>query len=420
MTIPFSSKIQTVSELTRSIKVLLENGFAFVAICGEISNLKRPYSGHLYFTLQDASAQIKAVLFKTQRRYLARELADGNQVVCRGRISVYEPRGDYQLIVDSVEFAGAGDRQAAYLRLKERLYQEGLFAETHKKKFPLLPGGIALITSPRGAAVHDFLTVAARRAPSIPIEIHPVAVQGESAAAEVGRAITTAISRNRCEVIVICRGGGSVEDLWPFNDEALARTVYHSPIPVVSAIGHEIDFTILDFVADHRAPTPTAAAEFVLPDQAQLSYQLMQHRLRQQAIVQDTLTNYRHRLTLQNRLLGNPTRTINNFRMSIDFAITRLRQAIDSQQVSRRQRLEGQKTLIAHHSPQAIMARQGTNLANLRGRLLELSQRLLQQKADTVQHTASLLRSLSPLAVLERGYAIVQTMPDKKIIRSGQ
>jgi len=420
MTIPFASKIQTVSELTRSIKVLLENGFAFVAICGEISNLKRPYSGHLYFTLQDANAQIKAVLFKTQRRYLARDLADGHQVVCRGRISVYEPRGDYQLIVDSVEFAGSGDRQAAYEQLKERLYQEGLFAESYKKKFPLLPKGIALITSPRGAAIHDFLTVAARRSPSIPIEILPVAVQGESAAAEVRRAITTAIARNRCEVIVICRGGGSTEDLWPFNDEALARTVFQSPLPIVSAIGHEIDFTILDFVADHRAPTPTAAAEFVFPDQGQLAYQVRQHRLRQRAIVQDTLTNYQNRLALQNRLLGDPTRAINNLTMRIDFATNRLHQALSRRQAHRQQQLANQQTILTRHHPQAILTRHHNNITTLRGKLLELSQRHLERKIAAVRHFSSLIRSLSPLAILERGYAIVQRLPDKNIIRSGQ
>ncbi len=270
MTTPFASRIQSVTEITQSIKLLLENGFAFVAVCGEVSNLKQPYSGHLYFTLKDTGAQIKAVLFKTQRRYLAAEMADGVQVICRGRISVYEPRGDYQLVVDSVEFAGAGDRLAAFEQLKEKLNSEGLFAEAHKKKLPLLPQGIALITSPRGAAVHDFLTVAGRRFPSIPIEIHPVAVQGDHAAAEIGAAVKAACHRNRAEVIVICRGGGSAEDLSPFNSEELARTVYQATIPVVSAVGHEVDYTILDFVADHRCPTPTAAAEAVLPDRSRL------------------------------------------------------------------------------------------------------------------------------------------------------
>jgi len=420
MTTPFATRIQTVTEITRSIKVLLENGFAFVSVCGEISNLKQPYSGHLYFTLKDRDAQIKAVLFKAQRRYLPDDIADGKQVICRGRISVYEPRGDYQLVVDSVEFAGAGDRQAAYEQLKEKLYQEGLFAEAHKKKLPLLPKGIALITSPRGAAVHDFLTVAARRFPSIPIEIHPVSVQGDTAAAEIIKAIKTAAARDRADVIVICRGGGSTEDLWPFNNEELARTVYQSRLPVVSAIGHEIDFTILDFVADHRSPTPTAAAEFVLPEQSHLQRLVWQHRLRQRSIVNEKVANYRHRLSLQNRLLGNPTNDINTYRMRIDFVLSRLRRSIDSQLANKRQRVNGLRTAIAHHNPQQIMARHTTTLANLRHKLIDLNRHQMERRIGAVQQCAALIRSLSPLAVLERGYAIVQKIPGKRILRSSR
>lgn len=420
MTTSFTAKIQTVTEITRSIKVLLENGFAFVSVCGEVSNLKKPYSGHLYFTLQDQGAQIKAVLFKTQRRYLPTDIADGNQVICRGRISVYEPRGDYQLVVDAVELAGAGGRQAAYEQLKERLYQEGLFAEAHKKKLPLLPKGIALITSPRGAAVHDFLTVAARRFPSIPIEIHPVSVQGDNAAAEVIKALRLAVTRVSCDVIVICRGGGSVEDLWPFNNEELARAVYQSPLPIVSAIGHEIDFTILDFVADHRSPTPTAAAEFVLPEQSKLQQQVWQYRLRQQTILKEKLANHRHRLSLQNRLLGNPTNTINNCRMRIDFLLPRLRRSFESQLATRQQRVNNQRAVIARHNPQLIMERHRTHLANLRQRLIDLSQRHVERLRGVVHQQSTLIRSLGPLAVLERGYAIVQKIPDQKIIRSSR
>jgi len=420
MTTPFAARVQTVTEITRSIKVLLENGFAFVSVCGEVSNLKQPYSGHLYFTLKDREAQIKAVLFKAQRRYLPDDIADGEQVVCRGRISVYEPRGDYQLVVDSVEFAGAGDRQAAYEQLKEKLYQEGLFAEAHKRKLPLLPKGIALITSPRGAAVHDFLTAAARRFPSIPIEIHPVPVQGDNAAAEISKAIKTACSRDQSDVIVICRGGGSAEDLWPFNNEDLARTVYLSSIPVVSAIGHEIDFTILDFVADHRSPTPTAAAEFVLPEQSHLQHLVRQHSLRQRSILTEKVSSYRHRLSLQNRLLGNPTSAIDTFRMRIDYMLSRLRQGIDRQLTAKEQRLNGQRAILARHNPQQIMTRHLTKLTNLRHRLIDLNQRQLDRRIVAVQQCSALIRSFSPLAVLERGYAIVQKIPGKKIIRSSK
>ncbi len=418
MAIPITSRIQTVTEITRSIKVLLENGFAFVAVCGEVSNLKRPYSGHLYFTLKDQEAQIKAVLFKTQRRYLPEDIADGAQLICRGRVSVYEPRGDYQLVVDSVEFAGAGGRQAAFEQLKDKLYNEGLFSEAQKKKLPLLPKGIALITSPRGAAIHDFLTVAARRFPSIPIEIHPVAVQGDNAASEIVAAIHTACHRGFADVIVICRGGGSVEDLWPFNNEALARTVYQASIPIVSAIGHEIDFTILDFVADHRSPTPTAAAEFVLPEQSQLQLVVRQHIFRQRAILTPKVAHYQHRLSLQSRLLNNPTSAINTFRMRIDYLLSRLRRGIDTALLAKQQRVNGQRSIIDQHNPKQILTRHRERLATLRQRLIDLNQRQLERKIAALQRCAALVKSISPLAVLERGYAIVQKMPGKKVVRS--
>lgn len=414
------SRIQTVTEITRSIKVLLENGFAFVAVCGEVSNLKKPYSGHLYFTLKDHEAQIKAVLFKTQRRYLAADIADGALVICRGRVSVYEPRGDYQLVVDSVEFAGAGGRRAAFEQLKEKLYQEGLFSEAHKKKLPLLPKGIALITSPRGAAVHDFLTVATRRFPALPIEIHPVAVQGDNAASDMVAAIQTACQRGFADVIVICRGGGSVEDLWPFNDEELARTVHRATLPIVSAIGHEIDFTILDFVADYRSPTPTAAAELVLPEQRQLQFLVRQHRLRQRAIVTQKIVHHLHRLSLQNRLLGNPTNGINSFRMRIDFLLSRFKRGMDSLLSSHQQRLRGQRFIIDQHNPQQTLARHAQKLAALRQRLIDLNQRHLDRKGATLQRCAALVKSVSPLAVLERGYAIVHKMSDKTVVRSSR
>lgn len=414
----FASRIQTVTEITRSIKGLLENSFAFVAVCGEVSNLKLPFSGHLYFTLKDREAQIKAVLFKTQRRYLAKELSDGAQIICRGRISLYEPRGDYQLIADSIEFGGIGDRQAAFEQLKEKLYHEGLFAEAHKKKLPRLPRGIALITSPRGAAVHDFLTVAARRFPSIPIEIHPVSVQGDNSAAEIIEAIKTACRRGHADVIVICRGGGSAEDLWSFNNEDLARAVFQAGIPVVSAIGHEIDFTILDFVADHRAPTPTAAAEIVLPEQRELQRLVRQHSLRQRALLTQKVAHYQHRLALQHRLLGNPTKAIDSLRMRIDYLLARLRRGIDDHVTQRQQRLNRQQAIISQHNPQQVLARHRENLARLRQRAIDLSQRHLERKNAALQQCSALIKAVSPLAVLERGYAIVQKLPAKTVVKS--
>lgn len=418
MVTAFSSKVQTVTEITRSIKGLLETSFSFVAVCGEVSNLKQPYSGHLYFTLKDQEAQMRAVMFKNQRRYLAEPFADGARIVCRGRLSVYELRGEYQLIVDSVERAGVGDKLAAFEQLKEKLYREGMFAPERKRKLPLLPDGIALITSPRGAAVHDFLTIAARRFPSVPIEIFPVPVQGDGAAKEIIAAIRVACQRGKAGVIVVCRGGGSAEDLSPFNDEELARTVSQMDIPVVSAVGHEVDFTILDFVADYRAPTPTAAAEMVLPERQQLSKEVQHHFLRQRAVVQGMIASLSHRLALQTRLLGDPTRVVETFRIRIDFLVDRLGRSVGNQIKEGAQRVERLRTVLFRHDPKLLLARHEAGLATLRQRLVDLEQRFLERRGARLEQCSSILRSVSPQAVLERGYAMVQMIPGGEIVKS--
>jgi len=418
MTTSSSSKIQTVTELTRSLKGILETGFSFVAVCGEVSNLKQPYSGHLYFTLKDHDAQLRAVMFKLQRRYLASPFADGEQVICRGRLSVYEPRGEYQMIVDSVEAAGFGDKLAAFAKLKEKLYREGLFAEEHKRRLPLLPQGVALITSPQGAAIHDFLTVAARRFPSVPIEVFPVSVQGSGAAVEIAAAISAACQRRKADVIVVCRGGGSVEDLWPFNDEALARAVWRADLPVVSAIGHEIDVTILDYVADCRAPTPSAAAEMVLPEREQLRREVRQHTVRQQSVLNGKLIQLRHRLSLQTRLLSNPARIVASFQLRIDFLATRLLHSINGRIQAGGQKLGHLRTLVSRHNPQVLLARHQTALAGMRQRLVNQRQRLVERRRARLTQCTAVLRSVSPQAVLDRGYAIVQHIPGGEIVKS--
>ena len=269
-------RVLTVSELNESIRLLLEAQYPFISVGGEISNLHKPYSGHCYFTLKDSGAQIRAVLFKMQQRYLSRFPKDGDHVVCRGRISVYEPRGEYQLIVDTIDHQGAGALQLAFEQLKQRLATEGLFDEHRKRRPPGFPGHITLVTSPRGAAVHDFIHIANRRCPMVRIAVYPVAVQGEQASAEMIRALEEINARVATDLIVLCRGGGSIEDLWAFNDEHLARAIRRSAVPVVSAVGHEIDFTIADFAADLRAPTPSAAAELLTPDSAALRVRINQ------------------------------------------------------------------------------------------------------------------------------------------------
>ena len=257
--------ILTVSQISRSIRTLLEGEFRFISVSGEISNLSRPYSGHSYFTLKDEGAQLRAILFKGQQRFLAKDINDGQQVICHGRISVYEPRGDYQLIVDSIDFHGAGALQLQFEKLKNRLAVEGLFDQARKKMIPMFPRKIVLITSPTGAAVHDFLKVWRNRQWGATIQIFPVRVQGIGAAEEIAAAIATVNRELDSDIIVLCRGGGSLEDLWAFNEECVARAIADSTLAIVTAIGHEVDFTIADFCADLRAPTPTGAAEQIIP-----------------------------------------------------------------------------------------------------------------------------------------------------------
>ncbi|NIA27709.1 MAG: exodeoxyribonuclease VII large subunit [Desulfobulbaceae bacterium] len=258
----------TVSQLNRQVKTLLEQGIARLWIEGEISNLAKPASGHLYFSLKDDSAQIRAAFFRQRQRSPTIGLKNGDKVVAFGRVSLYEARGDYQLIVEQVEPAGEGALKRQFEVLKKILAAEGLFNEENKQELPTLPERIGVITSPSGAAIRDIISILRRRFPSIPVIVYPAAVQGEAAPGELIAALASAVGRNECDVLIMGRGGGSLEDLWAFNDEKLARAMAACPIPIVSAVGHEIDFTIADFVADVRAPTPSGAAEIVVPDRA--------------------------------------------------------------------------------------------------------------------------------------------------------
>ncbi|WP_457576291.1 exodeoxyribonuclease VII large subunit, partial [Desulfomarina sp.] len=265
-----SPTVLTVTELTSSIKTLLEGEYRFIRIKGEVSNLRVPFSGHSYFSLKDSHSQIRAVLFKNQKRFVSHSLEDGQQIICFGRISVYEPRGDYQIIIDSIEHLGTGHLQIEFEKLKTRLASEGLFSHDIKKKIPTLPFKIIIISSPTGAALQDFLKIYSSRNFPACLQILPVRVQGEQAAKEIASAIESANRIKDADILILCRGGGSIEDLWAFNEELTARAIYRSKIPVVTGIGHETDFTIADFCADLRCPTPTGAATAILPDGGEL------------------------------------------------------------------------------------------------------------------------------------------------------
>ncbi len=408
--------IYTVSELNGAIRNLLENRFPFLSVSGEISNLRRPYSGHLYFTLKDDQGRIKAVLFKMQQRYLKQPPADGQSVICRGRISVYEPRGDYQLIVDQIDFHGAGNLQLAFEQLKKKLDGEGLFAREAKKNLPAVPRHITLITSPKGAAVHDFIRIAARRFPGTRLAVYPVAVQGDQAAAEIAGAIRQVNSRLDTDIIVLCRGGGSIEDLQPFNDEQLARAVYASKIPVVSAIGHEIDFTIADFVSDLRAPTPSAAAELLLPDARALLDTVRNLRNRLIRLLQDRLNRLADRLALQQQKLGDFSAPLANLLLKVDQESMLLSRNMENILQSRRQRISAIELRLERQNPDTRLQLSISRLTSMRKRLVRSARHCIIANEQLLEQQKSLLEAISPHATLARGYAIVREKNTLKVV----
>ncbi len=400
--------VHTVGQITAAIKFLLESEYRFVAISGEISNLRTPFSGHQYFTLKDATAQLRAVLLKPQLRYLSEPLRDGRQVICRGRISVYEPRGEYQLVVDTVEQQGAGALMQQFIRLQEKLAAEGLFDPARKRPIPAFPAKVVVLTSPTGAAIHDFLKIWSQRASTVQILVYPVAVQGRTAAAEMARALDRINRDIPCDAIVLCRGGGSLEDLFAFNEEILARAIARSQIPTISGVGHEIDSTIADFCADRRAPTPTGAAELLIPD----ANRLRQHLGRQQAILVRTISERLRReeyaLEQQNRMLGGFSRRLTNLELRLHLGEDRFHHAFSSAFNRRENLMKALLSRLETRSPVNQLQIQGQHLSHLHDRLIRQMAAILHRQADTVASLAALLHSYSPLATLARGYAIVR------------
>src|SRR3989344_794978 len=366
-------EVYTVSELTRAIKFVLEDDFPEVWVEGEISNFRVPNSGHAYFTLKDKDSQLKVVLFKLNKRLLKFEPEDGLHVIVRGRISVYEPRGEYQLIADYMEPKGIGALQLAFEQLKENLFKEGLFDEAHKIPIPQFPQKIAIITSATGAAIRDILRIIDRRFSNVHIIIYPVKVQGEGASVEIAQAIRELNALPEIDVMIVGRGGGSIEDLWAFNEEVVARAIYDSKIPVISAVGHEIDYTIADFVADLRAPTPSAAAEIVIARKEDLSGKLDSLIKDMRSFLDNAVSLYETRLAgiLESRAFKYPFEMIERYEQEIDD----LRRGGDSH---------------FSHSVEIRMEK----LNSLIGKL----------------------DALSPLAVLKRGYSITLRMPGGKAL----
>lgn len=403
-------RIFTVTEISRSIQGLLEINFPFVSVAGEISNLRQPLSGHVYFTLKDKNAQIRSVIFKPQLRYLAADkIMAGEHVICRGRISVYEPRGEYQLVVDHLEAQGSGTLQLAFESLKRQLASEGLFDEARKKKLPLLPNRVALITAAGGAALFDFLKIAAQRSPGTPLEIFPVRVQGPNAATEIIEALEILNKRKTSDVIVLTRGGGSLEDLWTFNEEGVARAIHASSIPVISAIGHEVDFTIADFVADLRAPTPTAAAEMCIPDRHKILTQVSTHRRRISERIARLIKEHQRLVLLQLRILGNPRSMLTHFLLRVDTAQTTLLHHLVNTLHTRRISLKKTERRLHESNPAQRLAYNKKWSLELKRQLAVQLRSGLDRKRASLKRTLCLLESVNPQNVLRRGYAIVRT-----------
>ena len=411
-----NQKIYSVAELTSAVKRMLEGRFPFINVAGEISNLRRPASGHIYFTLKDDRAQVKAVLFKMQQRYLEKLPRDGQMLVCRGRISVYEPRGDYQLIVDAMDFHGAGALQLAFGQLKQKLAQEGLFDEENKKELPVLPHHITLVTSPTGAAVHDFIRIAQQRYPQIKISVYPAAVQGDAAAGELCRALIDIDQHLDTDIIVLCRGGGSIEDLWAFNDEQLARTIRASAVPVVSAVGHEIDFTIADFAADLRAPTPSGAAEMLLPDRAGLADRIAELSHRMLHTMQSRLERYQGRVALYRQQLSSATRPIDTLMLRLDQLSDNLDHAVQSIIGDGQAKLSLLESRMERNNPGRLLQLHQQKIQDLQRRITRAGSRILIEKEQALSRSCDLLDAVSPLATLARGYAVARKKTSRKTV----
>ena len=411
--------ILSVSQLNDNIKTFLEEAFGVLWVEGEVSNLRRPQSGHVYFTLKDDKSQIRAVYFRPfGARTVRFDLEDGMNILCRARLSAYVPRGEYQLIVESVEPQGVGALQKAFEQLKARLAAEGLFDVARKRRLPFLPKRVGVITSPSGAVIRDILNISRRRFPSVDILIAPSRVQGASAAEEIIAALSRLQTTGGIDVIIIARGGGSPEDLAPFNDEALARAVSRCTIPVVSAVGHETDFTICDFVADLRAPTPSAAAELVFPERDELIavVDLLAERL--DAAQRRWLAARRARLDTLQASFKDPRRYLQDFSLRVDELHEKLSRAWTQKTVTIRNRLEKLKIGLSGHNPQKRSREMTLLLAGLEKDLLAGWLRTAQDYRARLQKNAALLSSLNPLAVLSRGFSITRRLPDGTLVRT--
>jgi exodeoxyribonuclease VII large subunit len=412
-----TQKIYTVSELNAKIKMLLEESYPFVWISGEISNFRRPISGHVYFTLKDNASQISAVMFRGQQNHLKFEPEDGMSVTGMGRISVYEPRGTYQIILEYMEPSGIGALQIAYEKLKARLAEEGYFDEAHKKPLPFLPQRISIITSPSGVVVHDILKIIQRRFENIVIEIIPVKVQGDGADDEIVEGLKLLNDRGEADLAILARGGGSLEDLHAFNSEPVARAIFHSQIPIVSAIGHETDFTIADFVADLRAPTPSAAAEMAVP----LKVELNRRCTELTSMLNSNINRYINGLQLELKAISekliDPRKKIQDLKLNIDDLTARLNRQISAFLNIKQEHLGWWMDRLTVNKPIDQIKKLNEKLDDLFNNMLKSYVIYNNQNKSKLRELIATLHALSPMEILNRGYSITRTIPHARIVK---
>ncbi len=413
---PAANDIYTISRLNREVRTVLEEVFPTVWVQGEISNLAKPVSGHLYFSLKDNTAQVRCAMFKNRQSGLRFEPENGMQIMARANVSLYEGRGEFQLIIQSLEPAGAGALQLAFEALKQKLSAEGLFDEEHKKLLPLFPKNIGIITSATGAAVRDILSILKRRYPAGNVIIYPTLVQGEGASQEIAKAIKLAEQRKECDVFILARGGGSIEDLWAFNEEIVARTIFDISTPIVSGVGHEIDFTIADFVADQRAATPSAAAELISPDSIDVLTKL-KHREEQLIRSQKQIIhNFQNRVALLSKHLPHPKQRLMELIQRTDEYSMRLKHHFEKQMSNKKMTLTEMTGKINRLNPAHTIARQIEKVNVLQIQFKKSINRTLEKAQDEVLRLEHILNTVSPISTLERGYAIVTEQKTNKIV----
>ena len=412
--------LYTITQLTAEVKTLLEESFPIIWITGEISNFSKPTSGHFYFTLKDKHAQIRGVMFKGQNKRLLFEPENGMQITGLGRLSVYEPRGTYQIILEHLDPKGVGALQVAFDQLKTKLAQEGLFDDAIKKPLPLLPQKISIITSPTGAVVHDIIQIIYRRFPNVHLEVIPVSVQGDRAAGDIVDALSMLNSRGGSDVAILARGGGSLEDLQPFNSEDVARAIYSLTIPIISAVGHETDFTISDFVADSRASTPSAAAELVVPNRHHLKKTCNTLTLQLKNNMAQVLNQARFLLERVSGKMTDPIKKIQDLRLKSDDLLTKLILLFSQESQKNQAHLGRLREKLSSESPLRTLSESKLILKQNYDNILKSFKNYINYQEYETQKLHARLRALDPASILKRGYSITRTIHEQKVVSEAE